>query len=202
MTFLNYEANFVLKQTADRKSAQHVSLSSSRFSADLSELNHRDLAAFVQCCSHLGWCSKFLALHFAALHQASLTWKQSGVWGSDGGEYEDGCILSCSALYSGRRFADVSEMMKAAGTSETSVNFTRLHGAITQNTAVLKESVWRKPHMSSSVVAYACPDKCLDCKVVHEENHDSSIPKPYILTFHCNVLVLFEAISPYFWQLK
>jgi hypothetical protein len=54
------------------------------------------------------------------------------IWGSHGGEYEDGCLLGCSAVQSGRSLPSfhrvltasiIALMMEAARTSETAVNF-------------------------------------------------------------------------------
>jgi hypothetical protein len=52
------------------------------------------------------------------------------ILGSHCSEYEDGCLLGCCAMYSGRSlvmfqrcFLLITLMMEAASTSETSVNF-------------------------------------------------------------------------------
>jgi hypothetical protein len=58
------------------------------------------------------------------LHSNSIfTWS---IWGSHGGEYEDGCLLGCSAVYSGRSLP----------TFQRSLLPPSLHGAITKKTAI------------------------------------------------------------------
>jgi hypothetical protein len=42
----------------------------------------------------------------------------SRIWGSEGDEYEDGCLLGCSALY----VMSIAPIMEAVSTSETLVN--------------------------------------------------------------------------------
>jgi hypothetical protein len=88
------------------------------------------------------------------LHRTCLDWRKSHwiceILGSHGSKYEDGCLMDCCAGYSGRRLPTFQMcllppssylMMEASNASEASVNFTRLHGASTQKTAIPTEII-------------------------------------------------------------
>jgi hypothetical protein len=49
---------------------------------------------------------------------------------------EVGCLLGCCPVLSASVSKAIALMMEAASTSETSVDFTRLHGATTQKTSI------------------------------------------------------------------
>jgi hypothetical protein len=61
-----------------------------------------------------------VVLNEVVYYTRRITLYNKRICGSHGGEYEDGCLLGCSAMWSGRLHA---LMMEVARTSETLVNF-------------------------------------------------------------------------------
>jgi hypothetical protein len=81
-----------------------------------------DSYAFVRRVSR---CSALPVNHLAIVSAASPLVGLCKISGSHGDEYEDGCLLGCCFVYSGKSlltFQLRAPMNEAAGTSETSVN--------------------------------------------------------------------------------
>jgi hypothetical protein len=66
-----------------------------------------------------------------------IEWKtKDEILGSHGGEYEDDCLLGCCDVKS-----PTALMMEAASISETTINFTRLHGATSRRQSSSRQKI-------------------------------------------------------------